>query len=85
MIYHVYGKNNCGYCSRAKNLLRSRNEQFFYHDISKDEAAMKYVKETLQARTVPQVISEDAGQFTHIGGYTELAAHFEENDMFNDM
>lgn len=85
MIYHLYGHNQCHFCAKSKALLKSRNVQFFYHDVKQDDAALRYIKDVLQAKTVPQIVIEDAGHFNHIGGHSELQEYFEEQDIFDDM
>lgn len=74
----IYTKTTCPYCSKAKDLLKSRN-------ISYDEKIIDGVnltKEDMQAEigvsglnTVPQIVLD--GKFI-AGGYTGLRVHFEQ-------
>ena len=66
-MYKVYGKPSCPNCDIAKNLLESKGEQFEYLDVTKDSAALMYVK-GLGARSVPVVLKDDK----YIGGLQEL-------------
>jgi glutaredoxin len=83
MIFHVYGDDNCTYCNQTKNLLKDSNQIFFYHDIRQDEFAMRYVKEELASRTIPQIVSENRGVFDHVGGYKELVDYLAAESIFN--
>ena len=66
-MYIVYGKPNCTYCDQAKRLLKIKEEQFAYVDVSQDAEAMQKMRD-MGARTVPQIFFGDE----HIGGFTEL-------------
>lgn len=66
-MYKVYGKPSCPNCDIAKNLLESKGEQFEYLDVTKDSAALMYVK-GLGAKSVPVVLKDDK----YIGGLQEL-------------
>ena len=85
MKFTIYGKPGCHFCTQARTLLRTRNIPFTYIDISQDDAAMKFVKEGLQAKQVPQIMLDNNGIISHVGGYTQLVEYFEEQDMFNDI
>jgi len=71
-MYTIYGKAECGYCKRAKDLLDILGEDYEYLDIGNVEIheAMN-TRLGYEARTVPQIWEND----THIGGFTELSAH----------
>lgn len=75
-MYIIYGKNNCPYCYKAKNLLELKGLEFDYLTLDED-----YTKEQLVAlcpfppKTLPQifkVINDEANQY--IGGFVELEA-----------
>ncbi len=74
MTAEVYGSSWCGYCRRAKSLLKARGIEFqefiVEEDISRDELSTKIGKPAL---TVPQIFLD--GEY--IGGYTELAARLD--------
>lgn len=80
MTFTIYGKPSCGFCSKAKQFLRTRNIPFTYIDITQDAAAMKFVKEGLQAKTVPQIMLDNNGIISHVGGFTELVEYFKQKD-----
>lgn len=70
MTAEVYGTQACGYCRRAKSLLKARGieyQEFIVgEDISSETLSSKIGKPAL---TVPQIFLD--GEY--IGGYTELA------------
>ena len=68
MSYKVYGKSNCSYCVKAKNLLEDNSLGYEYIDVGERAGALAYIK-SLGATTVPQIFCEGE----HIGGYEELA------------
>lgn len=79
--YTIYGKEGCVFCVKAKTFLDRKGFTYGYIDIGEEdnEDALHFVKEILQARTVPQIMKSD-GQVTYVGGFEELVkdvAHFE--------
>ena len=70
MRAEVYGAHYCGYCRRAKSLLRAKGIEYrefiVGEDISTEELSSKIRKPAL---TVPQIFLD--GEY--IGGYMELA------------
>lgn len=66
-MYKIFGKDNCSYCNKAKQLLEQFEYPYEYIDVVEDESALSMLKE-MGFRTVPQIYREDR----HIGGYTEL-------------
>ena len=59
---HVFGKENCPYCVRAKDLLNSHNISYQYHDVIKDSrslyemlARVKPIIGSKTPLTVPQI------------------------------
>lgn len=66
----VYSTQVCGYCLRAKQLLRSKDLAFTEILIDQDPAARKTMEEHTGRRAVPQIFINAR----HIGGFEELAA-----------
>jgi glutaredoxin 3 len=58
----------CGYCVRAKALLRSRGVDFEEVDLGDDPAFRARLNELTGGWTVPQILIDDRP----IGGYAEL-------------
>ena len=66
----IYTANYCGYCARAKELLRSKGLVFEEIDVTEDEQMReRLVEMTLGRHTVPQIFIGGAA----IGGYADLA------------
>ena len=74
MTAEVYGTQSCGYCRRAKSLLKAKGieyQEFIVgEDISPEALSSKIGKPAL---TVPQIFLD--GEY--IGGYTELAGRLD--------
>lgn len=64
----IYGKPNCIYCERAKNLLSGLMIQYEYKDISDPNIRDELLDLVPAAKTVPQIWVGDS----YIGGYIEL-------------
>jgi len=76
----LYSKNFCGYCTAAKELLRSKGYQFREINLEGDMAGMQEVMQRSGQRTLPQVFVGE----TPIGGYRELTAMLSNGD-FQDL
>jgi glutaredoxin len=66
-MFEVFGKPNCKYCTKAKDLLDELGVDYRYTDLTQDDAAMKMIK--AEGHTTVPVISLNGGL---IGGFTEL-------------
>ena len=67
----IYTKLYCGYCYRAKALLREKGIEFTEYDITLGgEHKKEMLDRNPDARTVPQIFIDDA----LIGGADDLAA-----------
>jgi glutaredoxin 3 len=66
----IYTTKICPYCWAAKRLLSARGVAYQEIDVSGDEEARQWLRETTGRRTVPQIFFGDEP----IGGYDELAA-----------
>jgi glutaredoxin 3 len=70
-IIEIYTSPFCGYCHRAKHLMRNKQVKFTEFNVSGSEALWdEMVKRAGGARTVPQVFIGER----HIGGSDELYA-----------
>lgn len=66
----VYTTTYCGYCDRAKSLLRRKGVEYQEIDVTgDDEMRVKLVEMTGGMRTVPQIWVGD----THVGGFDRLS------------
>ncbi len=67
----IYTKFLCGYCHRAKSLLKTKGAEFIEHDITFDSGLRREMADRSGGSgTVPQIFIGDV----HIGGSDELAA-----------
>lgn len=66
----VYSKDNCPYCTMAKQLLDSHQIAYEEIRIDLDDSKREEMMRLSNRRTVPQIFIND----TSIGGYDDLAA-----------
>jgi glutaredoxin len=79
-MYKIYTKDNCSYCTAAKNLLVSKNIPFVEFNVGANIALKEMMlTEVPHAKTVPQIFFEDQ----YIGGYTQLLERITQNDTTN--
>ncbi len=65
----IYSGRYCGYCVRAKQLLKARGLAFVEHDVDGDPQLRRLMLERSGGRrTVPQIFIDGRG----IGGFAEL-------------
>lgn len=76
----MYTTQWCGYCAAARELLRSKGVEFEDISIDMDRDRRQEMYEKSGAKTVPQIFINDES----IGGFTELAA-LEEQDQLNNL
>ena len=71
--FTVFGREGCGFCVRAKQVLEDNGLPFRYIDIHKEGISKEDLEKTIgkPVETVPQVFH---GQ-SYIGGFTELDAY----------
>lgn len=76
MQVEIYTKDNCTYCTQAKNLLQSRGIDYEEHHINaltKQQLVEELTTRLgVAPRTVPQIFINNQA----IGGYTDLVAWF---------
>lgn len=66
----IYTTNYCGYCVRAKDLLKRKGVNYEEVDVTgDDDMRAKLVEMSNGQRTVPQIFIGEA----HVGGYSDLA------------
>ena len=66
----IYTKFTCGYCFRAKSLLKSKNVEFEESDITMGgDKRTEMIQRANGRATVPQIFINDQ----HIGGSDDLA------------
>ena len=66
----IFTTTYCGYCVRAKDLLKRKGVDFQEVDVTGDDAMRTQLVEMSGGqRTVPQIFIGE----THVGGYSDLA------------
>ena len=82
MTITIYSKNNCGYCVKAKALLKGLGLEFVEKSLEKDfNSDPKKLIEDIgkNVRTMPQIKID--GEL--IGGYNQLVEHFADKKKVN--
>lgn len=77
MKYIVYGKEDCSYCVKAKQLLEDCKQPHVYLDVTVGDGMKKLLNDLalhdVVAKTVPQIffkVGEDVNRY--VGGFNEL-------------
>ncbi len=66
----IYTKDYCGYCNRAKGLLKIKQVNYKEIDITHDEKKVQEMQELSKRASVPQIFINGK----HIGGCDDLFA-----------
>lgn len=66
----IYTATYCGYCRRAKELLKAKGIPFEEVDVTDDDAKRLWLVEMTGRKTVPQIFIHDKP----IGGFDDLKA-----------
>ncbi len=71
--FTVFGRPDCGYCVRAKQLLQDKSLEMRWVDINAEGISKADLEKTVgkPVETVPQIFHGTA----HIGGFTELSEY----------
>jgi glutaredoxin len=76
--FTIYSKDNCPFCERAKNIIKTHGYSFtelkVHVDITKEQIqeAVNNAGSTHEVRSVPQIFKDDE----YIGGYQQLVQYF---------
>jgi glutaredoxin 1 len=73
--FTIFGRPDCGYCVRAKQLLEQNDQNMRWVDIQAEGISKADLEKTIgkPVETVPQIFH---GKI-YVGGYTELAEYME--------
>jgi len=77
MKFHLYTKDNCPYCTRAKLLLNAKNLEYTETHIGKDITREEFVDLFPGVMTAPFVVLELEQEMEHIGGFVDLMNYLE--------
>lgn len=69
MIVEVYSKDNCIFCTRAKDLLNSKGIRYVEYNIDRNFTREEFLQKFPNAKTVPQIVIDGE----HIPGYDHLS------------
>lgn len=69
--FYVYGRDNCPWCTRAVELLESKDIEYIYLKLGEDYSKVDLIDKLgyTENVTVPQIFVDDIAR---VGGYTEL-------------
>ena len=73
-MFKIFTKDNCSWCTKAKEIPRENNITYKEHNIDEDHTS-KMVLKALRLKTVPQIWNDDL----HLGGYRQLESWIGEN------
>lgn len=73
-MIEIYGREDCGYCVKAKELLEEYKIPFKYYLVGQDIDVGSVLERFPGVRTVPIVVNNG----NMVGGYTELRDYLEE-------
>lgn len=76
MIIEVYGRDNCPYCTMAKDLLNKKGLQYTEHVVGSTMSREQFFEKFPHAKTVPQITINGV----LIGGYDKLTEWMNDYD-----
>lgn len=77
MKFTVWTRHNCTYCNQAKALLDRKGLQYETIEVNNNNL-MKFVEETNNAKTVPQIFYTEGDTTRLVGGYDQLSKFVEQ-------
>lgn len=81
MEFIIYGKKDCKYCNKAKNLLDTFGYSYRYTDVKEEEIDLIELARRLgisKVTTVPQIQVVENEVTTYIGGFDKLDLFIQE-------
>ena len=72
MLFKVYGKKDCMYCTLSVELLEMFNKDYIYMVLDEDYPISDFKSIFPDATTVPQIITVSNTEVNKIGGHEEL-------------
>lgn len=72
----IYGKENCGFCTKAKALADQYGIKYEYKDIGRSPADREelFERASVPIKSVPQIFIRKE----HVGGFTQFKTYIEE-------
>jgi len=75
--FFVYGKTNCSFCTKAKRLLDDSEKSYTYFTLDEHFTRNELLEKFPNAKTYPQIVVQNSGHETYIGGFTELERYID--------
>ena len=72
MLFKVYGKKDCMYCTLAVELLEMLNKDYIYMVLDEDYPVSEFKIVFTEAKSIPQIITISNTEINKIGGYENL-------------
>jgi glutaredoxin len=76
-MYIIYGKKNCGFCSRAVKLLQRNGITFTYMSMDDKHSELVELAMLYKHKTVPLVLQVVEGNTEFVGGHDDLVKRLE--------
>lgn len=73
----IYGKANCGFCTKAKEFAKKHQFEYEYKDVGLSLFMEELLERSeVRPKSVPQIYIHDK----HIGGYNEFVKYVEDTN-----
>jgi glutaredoxin len=76
-MYIIYGKKDCGFCSRAVKLLQRNGITFTYMSMDDKQSELVELAMLYKHKTVPLILQVVEGNTEFIGGHDDLVKRLE--------
>ena len=73
--FHIYGKQRCKHCTKAKKLLKDKSVEFIWSDMTRAKPTLEVLKGWTTWETVPLVFHILGEKQYFVGGCTELESY----------
>jgi len=73
-MIEIYGKPQCPFCDKAKNLCETRGFKYTYKSLGTDYTREELMEQFPNARTVPQIVING----NKIGGYDQFTQYLDD-------
>ena len=77
----IYTKDYCPYCTQAKTLLKSLNQEYTEVDVTNDQAKLMEISQKSGLQTVPQIFVGEKC----IGGFSDIDALNNEGKLLDQL
>ena len=67
-LVEIWGKRNCPYCNKTKQMSQKSGLNYIYHQLDEDFTKEEFLEKFPDAKTFPQIIVDGKS----IGGFTDF-------------